>query len=146
MPVTQGLFAEFGFADIDGGQSPMPERAFKRLFYREKTRSERSDSAFLLALLDLTAFSEVEVRRSIVEIYSEHLTVLVRTADACGWLKEFELFGCVFVDIDRHDIEHAMESIELRIRGCMKMWLASSVYQNLRLSIQVFPRNCRIQV
>lgn len=139
MPVSKGLFADFGFSDAENSQSLLTEKSFKRLFCKERKRVERSGSPFLLAVLDLSAVSEDSERKNIVKIFFEHLTSLTRGSDACGWLRESEVLGCVFVDIAGHDLEHAIQSIELRIRGCMKMWLTSKVYQKLCLSIQVFP-------
>lgn len=139
MPVSKCLFADFGFSDAETVQILLGEKAFKRLFYQEQKRAERSGFPLLVVVLDLSVIAEVSERKNIEKIFLEHLTSLTRTSDACGWLKESEVLGCVFVDIDGHDLEHAMQSIEFRIRGCMKMWLTASVYQKLHLSIQVYP-------
>ena len=144
MPVSKCLFADFGFSDVDTAPILLGEKAFKRLFYQEQKRAERSGLPLLVVVMDLSVIVDVSERKNIAKIFLEHLTSLTRTSDACGWFRESEVLGCVFVDIADHDLELAIQSIEFRIRGCMKMWLTASVYQMLHLSIRVFPDDIAI--
>lgn len=140
MPAIKGLFGDFGFSDADFKQTILAEAEFNKLLYKERQRLERSGSPFVMALIDLTSIAELSERNMVVRVFLEHLTVLVRAADVCGWLKEFEKLACIFVDICGRDAEHTTtQSVELRIRGCMKMWLPSSIYQKLGISIHAFP-------
>ena len=139
MHELNALFADIGFDAADSGQCVLEEEAFKRVLCRERKRAERSGSSLLLAALDLKAFRNEAEREKVEKILLEHLTGVIRETDACGWLKEGEALGIVFTLVAGHDVERALQTVELKVRGCLKRWLMPSAYQKLILMFQVFP-------
>lgn len=139
MSGNNALFIDFGFDAADSSQGVLDEETFKRVLCRERKRVERSGSSLLLAVLDLTAFSDAAEREKVETILLEHLTGVIRETDACGWLKEGEALGIVFTLVAGHDVAQAMQTVELKVRGCLKRWLMPSAYQKFILIFQVFP-------
>ena len=120
-------------------QEVLDEEKFKRVLCRERKRSERSGEFLLLLLFDLADVTDSQERAHAFAVVTEPIPGTIRQTDVCGWLKTSELLGIVFTDIARDAVKQAIQSVELKVRGCIKVKLLPSVYQKIRLSVLVFP-------
>jgi lipopolysaccharide/colanic/teichoic acid biosynthesis glycosyltransferase len=120
-------------------QEILDEEKFKRVLSRERKRAERSGEPLLLMLFDLADIVDREERAHAFAVVAEPIPDVIRQTDICGWLKASELLGIVFTDIARKDVKQATQTVELKVRGCLKAKLLPSVYQKIRLSVLVFP-------
>ena len=120
-------------------QEVLDEERFKRVLCRERKRAERSGESLLLLLFDLTDIVDREERAHAFAVVAEPIPGAIRQTDVCGWLKTSELLGIVFTDIARNAVKQAIQTVESKVRGCIKTKLLPSVYQRIRLSVLVFP-------
>lgn len=133
-----GISANTG---INAGQTQevLAEEKFKRVLSRERKRAERSGEPLLLMLFDLTDIEDREERAHAFAVVTEPMPSVIRQTDVCGWLNASERLGIIFTDITRNDVEQAVQTVESKVRGCIKPKLLPSVYQKIRLSVLVFP-------
>jgi lipopolysaccharide/colanic/teichoic acid biosynthesis glycosyltransferase len=128
-------------SDITAGQAQvvLDEETFKRVLCRERKRAERSGESLLLLLFDPSDVVDTEERAHAFAVVSAPIPGVIRETDVCGWLKTSELLGIVFTDIVRSAVKQAVQTVESKVRGCIKAKLLPSVYQKIRLSVLVFP-------
>jgi exopolysaccharide biosynthesis polyprenyl glycosylphosphotransferase len=124
---------------VEQSQDILDEEKFKRVLCRERKRAERSGESMLLLLFDLTDIVDREERAHVFAVVAEPIPCAIRQTDVCGWLKSSELLGIIFTDIARHAVKQAVQTVESKVRGCIKAKLFASVYQRLRISVLVFP-------
>ncbi len=141
MAGINALFSNFGFYETENGPDLLEEEAFNRVLCRERKRAERSGLPLLLVVLDLAAYRSESERESVVRVLSEHLTGVMRETDVFGWRKGSESLGMIFTPIAVDDVDSALQTVELKVRGCLKQWLLPSAYQKMILSLQLFPDN-----
>jgi len=120
-------------------QEILDEDKFKRVLSRERKRAERSGEPLLLMLFDLVDIVDREERVHAFAVVTEPIPGVIRQTDVCGWLHASELLGIVFTDIARNDVKQAIQTVESKVRGCIKAKLLPSAYQKIRLSVLVFP-------
>ncbi|MDR3579660.1 MAG: sugar transferase [Oryzomonas sp.] len=129
------------FTGINAGleQEILDEEKFKRVLSRERKRAERSGEPLLLMLFDLADIVDRDVRAHAFAVVTEPIPGVIRQTDVCGWLNASELLGILFTDIARNDVKQAIQTVESKVRGCIKAKFLPSVYQKIRLSVLVFP-------
>jgi lipopolysaccharide/colanic/teichoic acid biosynthesis glycosyltransferase len=132
------MFASSSAMERGNDQRLLDEDTFRRVLSRERKRAERSGESILLLMLDLTPVPDGD-RDHAAALVSEPIAGVLRQTDAYGWLETSALLGIVFTDIARTAVGQAMQTVELKVRGCIKARLLPSVYQKIRLSILVFP-------
>ncbi len=120
-------------------QNILDEDTFNRVLSRERKHAERSGESLILLLFDLTDLPDKDERAHAFTVIAEPIPGHIRQTDACGWLKTSELLGIVFTDIARNSVKQAIQTVESKVRGCIKAKLLPSVYQRIRLSVLVFP-------
>lgn len=137
--IKADIFA--GDPDTTAGQAQevLDEEKFKRVLCRERKRAERSGESLLLLLFDLADLPDREDRDHAFAVVAEPIPGAIRQTDVCGWLKTSELLGILFTDIPRNSVKQAVQTVESKVRGCIKAKLLPSVYQRIRLSVLVFP-------
>jgi len=124
---------------VEQAQDVLDEEKFKRVLCRERKRAERSGESLLLVLFDFARFVDRKERAHVFAVVAEPIPGAIRQTDVCGWLRTPELLGVVFTGIAHGIVNQATQSVEAKVRGCVKAKLLPSVYERLRISVLVFP-------
>jgi lipopolysaccharide/colanic/teichoic acid biosynthesis glycosyltransferase len=132
--------ADFSVDSIPAGDRiPLDEQAFKRMIAIERKRTERSETPFLLMLLELTAGDNPQRDKRALDIIVSALMATSRDTDIVGWYQDQVLIGEVFTGVvgdDRHSIATMIGN---RVSATLREELAVEQFEQVRLSFHFFP-------
>ncbi len=117
----------------------LQEAAFVQLLRRERRRSERTERAFLLALLSSEDFSE-ECGEALVSDIVASISSCTRETDVIGWYEEGVALGILLTDMGRGN-EVAVCSARKKISDALQAALSPEQASRLTIVFRVFPEN-----
>jgi lipopolysaccharide/colanic/teichoic acid biosynthesis glycosyltransferase len=135
-----------------GGQSPcsaictaedsvLVERLFQRTLAKERKRTERSGTPFLLMLVDVGTCISIEKRR---KLFSGILSALLRNTretDVIGWYKEDLVVGVMFTEITAEDKSRLLGVMLARMSELLRNQLGIEKFNQITISFHLFPED-----
>jgi exopolysaccharide biosynthesis polyprenyl glycosylphosphotransferase len=115
------------------------EEEFIGMLSRERYRSQRTNTPFILMLIDTKRILHFKSARANISTIASLIKNYTRESDIRGWYRNNQTLGIIFVGIEEKDIPLAMDVIA----GKMKQKLASSLEMEtvgmIGMSFHIFP-------
>jgi lipopolysaccharide/colanic/teichoic acid biosynthesis glycosyltransferase len=109
------------------------------MLFRERKRTERSGSSFVLMLLESTKLLRRGNREAIGEVLSA-LGDSTRDTDITGWYKKESTIGVIFTELGVHaDGRSVVDALRTKVTKALSSALDMSEFNEIRLSFRVFP-------
>jgi lipopolysaccharide/colanic/teichoic acid biosynthesis glycosyltransferase len=121
--------------------SVLIEPLFQRTLAKERKRTERSGTPFLLMLADLGTCNSTEKRR---KLFSGILTALLRNTretDVIGWYKEDLVVGAMFTEITAQHKSQLLEAMLARVSELLRNQLGIEQFNQITISFHLFPED-----
>lgn len=117
----------------------LSEQDFRRTISLERKRSERSRVPFVLMLVDpgpnLRSHENSEIAGNILATLSRS----TRETDVTGWYQEQSIIGIIFTEIALQDRSATLNILIARISEALQNNLSFEQFDQLRISLHVFP-------
>lgn len=117
----------------------LSEEAFKRVIAIERKRTERSQSPFVLMLLEVTNHQNLERTKRALDCIMTALLAACRDTDLVGWYAENSVIGAMFTGLvvkDRHSI---LSAILNRVSETLRNELTFEQFSQVSISFHIFP-------
>jgi len=118
---------------------PLDEEEFRRTIAIERKRTERSNSPFLLMLLEVAGREESEKKSATLDAVVSALILSSRGTDIVGWYREHAIVGVMFTGLVGNDKNSIANMIIERVSATLKEELTLEQYEQIRISIHFFP-------
>jgi len=115
------------------------EDAFKRVIAIERKRTERSQSPFVLMLLEVTNHQNLDRTKRALDCIMTALLAACRDTDLVGWYAENSVIGVMFTGLvvkDRHSI---LSAILNRVSETLRNELTFEQFSQVSISFHIFP-------
>jgi hypothetical protein len=115
------------------------EMDFHRMMSIERRRTSRSNTSFLLMLLDLGQRSTVGESRTCLRRILSAMPRITRETDIAGWYKENSIIGVMFTEITFDDQNSIPPTMLSRVHEMLKRTLSTQQLLQIRIEFQVLP-------
>ncbi len=115
------------------------EQEFRRAIRREKGRTERSHSPFILMLVD--AGPVLLERPKLLQGISAAITRSTRDTDYVGWYLTGNVLGVIFTEVSRTGVTQQAENLLDRTRLALAASLTAPDVERIGLSIHICPED-----
>jgi len=119
----------------------LTEHHFQRAIVQERRRSERSQRAFLLMLVDSGNCSSSEERARLISEILSPLSLATRETDVLGWYKKDVVVGVIFTEISIEDKASIGEVMLTRTTEVLRSRLKVEQLGQITFSFHVFPED-----
>jgi lipopolysaccharide/colanic/teichoic acid biosynthesis glycosyltransferase len=123
----------------DGNREVLNEGSFKRMIATERKRTERSQNAFLLMLLDAGNHPGSERNGKALDSIVSVLLSSIRETDVIGWYKERTTLGVIFTGLADNDKNFILSVILNRVSTTLRNELTFDQFNQISVSFHVFP-------
>lgn len=113
------------------------ESEFRRAIRREKGRTERSQSPFILMLVD--AGTVLAERPKLLGVLSAAIRRSARDTDYVGWYATGSVLGVIFTEVNRTAVVQQAETLLERTRQALIHNLSTGLIERIDLSIHICP-------
>jgi lipopolysaccharide/colanic/teichoic acid biosynthesis glycosyltransferase len=120
-------------------RSPLNEDSFKRLISIERKRTERSQSPFVLMLLEVTNHQNLDRTRRALDCIMAALLASCRDTDLVGWYKEHGIVGVMFTGLVVNDKNSILSAILNRVSETLRNELTFEQFSQISISFHIFP-------
>jgi lipopolysaccharide/colanic/teichoic acid biosynthesis glycosyltransferase len=134
-PVADPLSESIAAAD----RLPLDEDTFRRMIAIERKRTERSQTPFLLMLLELTNNESPEKNRGTLEAIVSAMMSSSRDTDIIGWYKDRAIVGALFTGLVGNDKTSIADMIVGRVSVTLQDELTSETFGQVSISFHFFP-------
>lgn len=112
---------------------------FHRMMSLERRRTSRSNTSFLLMLLDLGQRSTTPDTRTCLRRILSAIPRITRETDIAGWYKENSIIGVMFTEITFDDQSSIPPAMLSRLHEMLKATLSTQQLLQIRMEFQVLP-------
>jgi len=112
---------------------------FHRMMSLERRRTTRSNTSFLLMLLDLSQRSAATDSRTCLRKILSAMPRITRETDIAGWYKENAIIGVMFTEITFDDPNSIPSAMLSRVHEMLKATLSTQQLLQIRMEFQVLP-------
>lgn len=116
------------------GLHVVSEEIFRGLLRRERKRADRSNGAFVLLLLEVTADARSSAWRHAIEA----LAAAKRDTDVIGWFERGRVVGLILLEAGVSDAR-VCRALEDRVRGELAKRLAPASMTSVAMAVHVHP-------
>lgn len=116
-----------------------PNDQFLRSLYVEQRRCERSNSRFVLMLLDLTTLLKDQKDTPVLQSVVDGLAESIRETDQIGWHHPNSVIGVIFTEIGEADGKILADVFLKKICSTLATCLSIDQIRTVSLSIHVYP-------
>lgn len=120
-------------------RGPLNQEAFRRLIAIERKRTERSQSPFVLMLLEVTNRQNLEKTRRALDCISNALVTACRDTDLVGWYEEHSIVGVMFTGLVLNDRNSILSAILTRVSETLRNELTFEQFSQISISFHIFP-------
>lgn len=120
-------------------RSILHEEAFRRMFFLESKRAERSRKSFLLALLEVEGQLASEKSKKMLGKILSVLDSNMRETDVTGWHKDDCIVGLMFTEIAVEDRGSILATIMARLKETLRGHLTAPQFGQVSISFHLFP-------
>lgn len=117
----------------------LDEPTFKRLIAIERKRTERSQSPFVLMLLELTGEPGHEKKRAVLESTLSALLNACRDTDQVGWYTQDDVVGVMFTTLADTDRNTILNAILARVSNALRDELSFERFSRINITFHFFP-------
>ena len=115
------------------------EALFKRRISLERKRTERSNTPFLLMLLEAGQCQSPESSRKAIFNVSSALLSATRETDVIGWYEDQGILGVIFTDLVIYDKNSLLSTMLGRVSGILRDSLTFEQFNQISISFHLFP-------
>jgi len=115
------------------------EMDFHRMISLERRRTSRSNTSFLLMLLDMGQRSTASDSRTCLQRMLSVMPGITRETDIAGWYKENLVVGVMFTEITFDDHNSIPPTMLSRVHEMLKRTLSTQQLLQLRIEFQLLP-------
>jgi len=115
------------------------EALFKRRISLERKRTERSNTPFLLMLLEAGQCQSPESSRKAIFNVSSALLSATRETDVIGWYKDQNILGVIFTELVIYDKNSLLGTMLGRVSGILRDSLTFEQFSQISISFHLFP-------
>ena len=119
----------------------LTQHHFQRAIVLERRRSERSQRAFLLMLIDSGNCSSSKERAKLISEILSPLSLATRETDVLGWYKEDVVVGAIFTEISIEDKASIGEVMLARTTEVLRNRLRAEQFGQITFSLHMFPED-----
>jgi len=117
----------------------LDEKTFKKVIAIERKRTERSKSPFVLMLLEVTNYQNVDKSRKALESIVVALLSACRDTDLVGWYKEEIVVGAMFTGLVVDDKNSILTAILNRVSRALQNELTFEQFSQISITFHFFP-------
>jgi lipopolysaccharide/colanic/teichoic acid biosynthesis glycosyltransferase len=121
-----------------GERRLLGEEAFQNMISLERKRSERSQKAFVLMLLDTGGSPASKNGKGLRDIASA-LLVCTRETDVTGWYKECSVLGVILTELPAAERHSTLSTMLSRVTSTLKESLTFGQLNQISISFYLFP-------
>ena len=122
-----------------GRDELLEEKAFVRMLYLERKRTERSLNRFVLMLLESDGLLKAGPDQQVLQKVIDALSGSTRETDIKGWYEHGSVLGIIFTEIGLADGRTVANALLTRITAVLSTSLSIEQIHKIRLSFHVFP-------
>lgn len=112
---------------------------FHRMLWRERKRSERSNSTLLLLVISRRPPIGTQDDHVLLRYAVSCVTKSVRDTDLAGWIETDAVFGVLFTELGDTDIATATNAIRVKVMACLRESFDASQLTEFLVSFHRFP-------
>lgn len=120
-------------------RGPLTEKAFKRVIAIERKRTERSQSPFVLMLLEVANHQNREKTLRVLDSIMGALLGSCRDTDLVGWYKDRSIIGVMFTGLIGSDKNSILGAILNRVSKTLRNDLTFEQFSQISISFHIFP-------
>lgn len=120
-------------------RGPLTERAFKRVIAIERKRTERSQSPFVLMLLEVSNHQNQEKALRVLDSIMNAMLGSCRDTDLVGWYKDESIIGVMFTGLIGSDKNSILGAILSRVSKTLRNDLTFEQFSQISISFHIFP-------
>jgi lipopolysaccharide/colanic/teichoic acid biosynthesis glycosyltransferase len=120
-------------------RTPLDEKTFRRVIAVERKRTERSNSPFVLMLLEVTNHQNIEKSRRSLECILAALVASCRDTDLVGWYKHQSVVGVMFTGLVVNDKNSVLGAILNRVSNTLRDELTFEQFSQVSITFHFFP-------
>jgi lipopolysaccharide/colanic/teichoic acid biosynthesis glycosyltransferase len=121
-------------------RAPLDDATFKRALARERKRTERTKSPFLLMLLEADGDDDNHKKRAAPLIATvSALMTFSRDTDLIGWYKDHEILGVIYTGLDAGDKSTILNKFQSKLHKMLRADLPEDLFNRIRFSFHFFP-------
>ena len=120
-------------------RGPLTENAFKRVIAIERKRTERSQSPFVLMLLEVSNHQNREKTLRVLQSIMNALLGSCRDTDLVGWYKDEFIIGVMFTGLIGSDKNSILGAILNRVSNTLRNDLTFEQFSQISISFHIFP-------
>jgi hypothetical protein len=124
---------------VSADHAGLGEIDFHRMMSLERRRTTRSNTSFLLMLIDLGQRSTVTDSRTCLRRILSAIPRITRETDIAGWYKEHSIIGVMFTEINFDDQNSIPPAMLSRVHEMLKTTLSTQQLLQIRMEFQVLP-------
>jgi lipopolysaccharide/colanic/teichoic acid biosynthesis glycosyltransferase len=118
---------------------PLDEDTFRRMIAIERKRTERSETPFLLMLLEISNNETPTTNAKTLEIIVSALIATSRDTDIVGWYKDRAIGGVLFTGLVGNDKGAIADMIVTRVSATLQDELTDEAFKQISISFHFFP-------
>lgn len=122
-----------------GDRIALEEKVFKRMIAVERKRTERSQSPFVLMLMELQGSREQSRTREVLKSVLAALLAACRDTDLVGWYEEHRVVGVMFTGLEIKNQSSILNAILNRVSTALQDELTFEEFGQVRITFHIFP-------
>ena len=122
-----------------GERIAMDEDTFRRMIAIERKRTERSQSPFVLMLLEVTNHQNKEKSKNALDCIVAALLASCRDTDLVGWYKSSKIIGTMFTGLVVNDKNSILSAILTRVSSTLRDELTFEQFSQISITFHLFP-------
>jgi lipopolysaccharide/colanic/teichoic acid biosynthesis glycosyltransferase len=115
------------------------EGAFKERLRRERRRTERSGTRFLMVLFEWPSLVADGPHDRTLDHVLSSLSQITRHPDTIGWYKDASVLGVIFTDLGYEDTASLLDHIFKGVTTALSRTPGLDTITHVRLAFQIFP-------
>lgn len=122
-----------------GDRIALEEKVFKRMIAVERKRTERSQSPFVLMLMEMNGDHEQSWIKEALKAVLSALLATCRDTDLVGWYKDGEVIGVMFTALEIKSNDSILNAILNRVSAALQDELTFEQFSQVGITFHIFP-------
>lgn len=122
-----------------GDRIALEEKVFKRMIAIERKRTERSQSPFVLMLMEMQGCTSQHRMQEALKSVLAALLAACRDTDLVGWYEENRVVGAMFTGLEIKNQNSILNAILNRVSAALQDELTFEEFGQVRITFHIFP-------
>jgi lipopolysaccharide/colanic/teichoic acid biosynthesis glycosyltransferase len=122
-----------------GERISLEEKVFKRMIAVERKRTERSQSPFVLMLMEINGNHEQDWIKEALKSVQSALLTACRDTDLVGWYKDGQVIGVMFTGLEIKSRSTILNAILSRVSTALQDELTFEQFSQVGITFHMFP-------